>query len=70
MSYRPPPGLSPKTIVIVAIIEAVLLMGGVALYFQTYEIWGIIAAAVIGMAMFAAVIVRAALNQKAGDGQS
>lgn len=70
MSYRPPISLSPKTIAIVAIIEFVLLMGGVALYLTTYQIWGLIAAALIGGAMFATVIVRAALEDRAGDGQS
>jgi hypothetical protein len=70
MSTPIPPTLSARTIMIVAAIEFVLLMGGVALYLVTYEIWGLIAAALIGFAMFATVIVRAVLKQKGGDGQS
>lgn len=69
MSTPIPSGLSARTIIIIAAIEFVLLMGGVALYLTTYEIWGIIAAAVIGGVMFTTVILRAALNQKSGNGQ-
>jgi hypothetical protein len=70
MSTPIPSALSARTIIIVAAIEFVLLMGGVALYLTTYEIWGIVAAALIGGAMFATVIIRAALKSKGGDGQS
>jgi hypothetical protein len=60
MSQPIPSGIAARPNMVIAAIEFALPMGSVALYLTTYEISGVVAAALIGFAMFATVAIHPA----------